>query len=238
MFKYLQNLRALYLITLLFLYSSSVHSSEMKEDIKNLENYLNSIKNISFIFEQYIKNEKTEIGWMQIEKPNKLRIEYKGANDLIIIANNYYLILYKANDDIITSLSNDGPWDVLINNDIKITEDIKNAMANGYVSAIKKISHNGVNHIFYDLLMKNEDDKFIYPIILHASTNPFKLNGWQIYNDKNEAVIIKIKNILKLNEQKLSLDIFTLSKKNRLEGKVWKGPFNKSPIIRKPTNRY
>ena len=46
-------------------------------------------------------------------KPDKLRIEYKGENDLIIIANSSYLVLYKANDDIITSLSNEGPWNIL-----------------------------------------------------------------------------------------------------------------------------
>ncbi len=52
---------------------------------------------MSFLFEQYSPNEEKQVGWMQIEKPNKLRIEYQGANDLIIISNAHYLILYKTN---------------------------------------------------------------------------------------------------------------------------------------------
>ena len=100
-------LKIIYSITLLFLFCSSSYSSNIQKDIINLENYLNSIDNMSFIFEQKDKKNKKDIGWMLVQKPDKLRIEYKGENDLIILANSSYLVLYKANDDIITSLSNE-----------------------------------------------------------------------------------------------------------------------------------
>ena len=93
------NLKIIYSITLFFIFCSSSHSSDIQKDLIALENYLNSINNMSFIFEQKDKKNKKEIGWMLIQKPDKLRIEYKGENDLIIIANSSYLVLYKAKDD-------------------------------------------------------------------------------------------------------------------------------------------
>ena len=46
------NLKIIYSITLLFLFCSSSYSSNIQKDLIALENYLNSIKNMSFIFEQ------------------------------------------------------------------------------------------------------------------------------------------------------------------------------------------
>ena len=127
------TLKIIYSITLLFLFCSSSYSSDIQKDLIALENYLNSIKNMSFIFEQKDKNNKKDIGWMLVQKPDKLRIEYKGENDLIIIANSSYLVLYKANDDIITSLSNEGPWSILTKKNIKISINENNIEANVYL---------------------------------------------------------------------------------------------------------
>ena len=87
--------KLIYILLIFFLYSSSSRTENINNPIEALENYLNTIQNMSFIFEQQSPNKEKEIGWMQIAKPNKLRIEYKGANDLIILSNSYYLILYK-----------------------------------------------------------------------------------------------------------------------------------------------
>ena len=123
----MQNIiKTLSLFIILFLYCFTSNSSETDEDLRILENYLNSINNMSFTFSQVDHKEQKEIGWMQIVKPNKLRIEYKGENDLIILANSNYLVLYKAKDDIITSLSNDGPWNIFTKTNIKVTKDLNN----------------------------------------------------------------------------------------------------------------
>ena len=84
------NLKIIYSITLLFIFCSSSYSSNIEKDLIALENHLNSINNMSFIFEQKDKKNKKEIGWMVVQKPDKLRIEYKGENDL-----NHYLRLDK-----------------------------------------------------------------------------------------------------------------------------------------------
>jgi outer membrane lipoprotein-sorting protein len=229
--------KLIYILLIFFLYSSSSRSEDINNSIEILENYLNTIQNMSFTFEQQSPNKEKEIGWMQIEKPNKLRIEYKGPNDLIIISNSYYLILYKANDDIITSLPNDGPWSILTKNNLQFGLDKNNPDTNGVVNNVKELKINKVNHIFYEILMRNQDDQLMPPIMLHTSSNPFRIYGWTIFNEKNEATNIKILERLSFNKKSLNENIFKLSEQDRLKGDVWEGPFDKPQIARKPAYR-
>ena len=230
------NLKIIYTITLFFLFCSSSYSSNIQKDLVALENHLNSINNMSFIFEQKNKNNKKEIGWMLVQKPNKLRIEYKGENDLIIIANSSYLVLYKANDDIITSLSNEGPWNILTKKNIKIAISEDNIEANVYLKKIKNFSNNNKNFTTYEILMKNEDNQFNIPLLLYTSSNPFQINGWEI-GEKDNKTQVKILKILELNKKNIDSNIFLLSEKNRNEGKVWLSPFDKKAVIREPKYR-
>ena len=230
------NLKIIYTITLFFLFCSSSYSSNIQKDLVALENHLNSINNMSFIFEQKNKNNKKEIGWMLVQKPNKLRIEYKGENDLIIIANSSYLVLYKANDDIITSLSNEGPWNILTKKNIKIAINEDNIEANVYLKKIKNFSNNNKNFTTYEILMKNEDNQFNIPLLLYTSSNPFQINGWEI-GEKDNKTQVKILKILELNKKNIDSNIFLLSEKNRNEGKVWLSPFDKKAVIREPKYR-
>ena len=230
------NLKIIYTITLFFLFCSSSYSSNIQKDLVALENHLNSINNMSFIFEQKNKNNKKEIGWMLVQKPNKLRIEYKGENDLIIIANSSYLVLYKANDDIITSLSNEGPWNILTKKNIKIAINEDNIEANVYLKKIKNFSNNNKNFTTYEILMKNEDNQFNIPLLLYTSSNPFQINGWEI-GEKDNKTQVKILKILEFNKKNIDSNIFLLSEKNRNEGKVWLSPFDKKAVIRDPKYR-
>ena len=218
------------------MYSSSSKTEDIGHNIKMLEDYLNTIENMSFIFEQYSPNEEMEIGWMQTEKPNKLRIEYQGANDLIIISNAHYLILYKAKDDIITSLPNDGPWNILTKNNLQFSSDKNHSDANGIIDNTKVIQINGTNHIFYEILMRDKDKNLLPPIILHTSTKPFKINGWTIFNKENQGTQIKIVKEISFNESLVNENIFKLSEKDRIEGNIWASPFNKTQILR--MNKY
>ena len=230
------NLKIIYTITLFFLFCSSSYSSNIQKDLVVLENHLNSINNMSFIFEQKNEKNKKEIGWMLVQKPNKLRIEYKGENDLIIIANSSYLVLYKANDDIITSLSNEGPWNILTKKNIKIAINEDNIEANVYLKKIKHFSNNNKKFTTYEILMKNEDNQFNIPLLLYTSSNPFQINGWEI-GEKDNKTQVKILKILELNKKNIDSNIFLLSEKNRNEGKVWLSPFDKKAVIREPKYR-
>ena len=229
--------KIIYLILILFMYSPSSNSEDIEKNIEMLENYLRSIKNMSFTFEQYSPNKEKETGWMQIEKPDKLRIEYEGDNDLIIISNSAYLILYKAEDDIITSLPNEGPWSILTKGDLQLSSNKNDPDADGIINNIKTLEINNINYIFFEVLMRNQETQLLSPIILYASIKPFIIKGWTIFNDKNERTKIKIMNNLSLNDNNINANIFRLSEKDRLAGNVWQGPFKKPQIIRKPKGR-
>ena len=229
--------KLIYIILIFLMYSPSSKTEDISHNIRILEDYLNTIKNMSFIFEQYSPNEEKKIGWMQIEKPNKLRIEYQGNNDLIIISNAHYLILYKAKDDIITSLSNDGPWNILTKDNLQFSSNIGHADANGIIENTRVMQINGKNHIFYEISMRNKYKQLLAPMILHTSTNPFKINGWTIFNKENQGTQIKIIEELSFNKKIVNEKIFKLSEKNRAEGNVWVSPFNKTQIIRRKKYR-
>ncbi len=233
----MQKYKIIYLVLIFLMYSSSSRPEDTIQNTKILENYLNTIKNMSFIFEQYSPNQEKVLGWMQIEKPNKLRIEYKGNNDLIIISNDYYLILYKAHDDIITSLSNDGPWNILTKDDLKFSSNENNSVANGIIDSTREVQINGANHIFYKILMRDKNKKLLPPIILHTSTKPFTIKGWTIFDNKNQGTQIKIIEELSFNNEKIKENMFTLSEKNRQEGTLWKGPFKKKQVARRKKHR-
>ena len=66
---------------MLYLILTNSATSKDLDRIKILEKYLSSIKNISFTFLQTTNNADTIKGWMLIEKPNKIRIEYEEPED-------------------------------------------------------------------------------------------------------------------------------------------------------------
>ena len=231
----IQILKKIYLICLFFLFCSPSYSSDLQRDLIALQNYLNSFENMSFVFEQS-DNKNKETGWMLLQKPDKLRIEYEGENDLIIIANTSYLILYKAKDNIITSLSNTGPWNLLTKNNIKITTEPNDKNANVYLEKTRHFSKNKNNYIVYNISMKDESGQFNIPILLYTSLNPFKIEGWEISNNSDQ-INVKVIEVLKFNEEIINEDMFLLSEKNREEGNVWLSPFKKDNIIRRPEYR-
>ena len=233
----MQKYKIIYLLLILLVYTSTSKAEDTDHSVKKLENYLNTIENMSFIFEQSSPNGEKVFGWMQIEKPNKLRIEYKGANDLIIISNSHYLILYRANDNIITSLPNDGPWSILTKNNLQFSSDKDNPDANGIIINTKIFKIKEANHIFYEVLMRNKDKQLLPPIILHTSEKPFKINGWTIFNEENEGTQIKIIEEISFNAGVVNENIFKLSENDRLKGNVWLSPFNKEKVIRKKKYR-
>ncbi len=235
MIKYINTLKA-YLLrcTIIYLLISNCLADELNENkISLLEEYLSSVNNISFTFQQ-TTDDKSIKGWMIIEKPNKIRIEYEEPEDLIIIGNNHYLILYNANDNLTTNLENKGPWNILTNAEINLSSNRDDKNINGFVEEIKEIDMKDGKHLFYKILMKN-NNSFFPPIILHTSIDPIKILGWSI-NDANKTYI-KIIDIIKINEKELNKEVFELRQEDRNSGNVWVGPFNRAPANRNPDYR-
>ena len=232
--KYLKLFIFKFILYLILTYSATCEDlTEYRINI--LEKYLSSIKNISFTFLQTTNNEEAIKGWMIIEKPNKIRIEYEEPQDLIIVANKNYIVLYDANDNLTTSLDNDGPWNILTNPNIILSNDETDKNINGFVEEIKEIDMKDGKHLFYKILMKNKQNINFPPIIIHTMSDPPKILGWTIYN-KNKTYI-KILEIIDVNIKNINKEIFYLSDADRKSGNVWKGLSKRAPAERKPKYR-
>ena len=55
------------------------------EDVKKIENYLNSIKTMRADFVQIASNGEKVEGRLYIEKPNKIRMEYNAPSNVLIV---------------------------------------------------------------------------------------------------------------------------------------------------------
>ena len=205
-----------------------------EDKINILEEHLSSIKNISFTFQQTTNGESIN-GWMIIEKPNKIRIEYEHPEDLLIIGNDHYIILYNADENLTTNLENNGPWNILTSTKITLSDDKNDKHSNGFVDEIKEIEMKDGKHLFYKIFMKNINDSYFPPIVIHISINPIKILGLSII-DKNKTYI-KVLDILNINKKNLDKEVFKLSQEDAQSGDVWKGPFNRAPANRPPDYR-
>ena len=121
----------LFFIIKFFIINESL-SQDLDENIYILENYLNNLDNSSILFEQKSFDGKIDKGWMIIKKPNNIRIEYDEPNPNIILSNNDYLIIYDADDDLITHLPiTDGPWTIFTEENLRLSSKENTVIYNG-----------------------------------------------------------------------------------------------------------
>ena len=225
------------LITFNLIVNFNGFANNLEDKTKKLEKYLSSINNISFIFQQSSNDKKVLEGWMQIKKPDKIRIEYNEPNNTIIIANKNYIVLYNAKDNLRTSLENDGPWIIFTKNNPILSNNQNDINITGYVEEVKEIDMNNKKHLFYKIFIKNKNNLQLSPIIIHTTLDPFTILGWTISDNKEKKTYIKIKTIISINKNNIKDDVFSLSKREQDSGDVWKGPFNRPPAKRRAKHR-
>ena len=91
------------------------------EDVKKIENYLNSIKTMRADFVQIASNGEKVEGRLYIEKPNKIRMEYNAPSNVLIVGNGDYIVYYDKELDQITNIDyEDIPAAAILANTVKI----------------------------------------------------------------------------------------------------------------------
>ena len=83
--------KILYIFLIFFFFPINNVFSIDNKLLKNIENYLNELNNISSEFVQSTSSGTQDTGKILISKPGKLRIEYKGKNKLLIVADGKWL---------------------------------------------------------------------------------------------------------------------------------------------------
>ena len=229
----------LFFIIKFFIINESL-SQDLDENIYILENYLNNLDSSSILFEQKSFDGEVDKGWMIIKKPNNIRIEYDQPNPNIILSNKDYLIIYDADDDLITHLPiTDGPWTIFTEENLRLSSKENDTSSHGFVKNIEEVNFNNKINFLYKIVMKTSNGVFLdSKIIVYTKIDPFEIIGWKIVNANDQEIFIKIYKIMKENFNENNLEIFTLTDIDKKSGNVWKGPFNRLPAKRYPRDRF
>lgn len=229
----------LFFIIKFFIINGSL-SNDLDEKIHILENYLNNLDSSSILFEQKSFDGEVDKGWMIIKKPNNIRIEYDQPNPNIILSNKDYLIIYDADDDLITHLPiTDGPWTIFTEENLRLSSKENDTSSHGFVKNIEEVNFNNKINFLYKIVMKTSNGIFLdSKIIVYTKIDPFEIIGWKIVNANDQEIFIKIYKIMKENFNENNLEIFTLTDIDKKSGNVWKGPFNRLPAKRYPRDRF
>lgn len=153
------------------------------QKIKQIENYLNNVKTIKADFVQTASNGSTAEGSLYVEKPNKIRMEYKEPTNVLIVGNGDYIVYNDKDLDQVTNIDyEDIPASLILANNIKIDgKQIK--VSNYYEDAGSTV-----------VTLRYPDKQEIAPITLTFTNNPFALRQWSIVDPQSVEVIVSLYN--------------------------------------------
>ena len=176
-----------------------------KEDIAKVESYLNSIKTLSADFIQIASNGEQVEGHLYVEKPNKIRMEYKAPSNILIVGNGDYIVYYDKELDQITNIDyEDIPAAMVLANTVKIGKDLKVTDFNKD-PGITKIS------------LKYNDSGDLGPFTLVFANNPFELKQWKVITPQSLEVSLSLYGTVV--DGKLNQDLFKFSKREATKKK-------------------
>ena len=178
-----------FLFFFLLFFNTEIEAIEKKNIIKNLE----SIKNLSFNFEQNIDGKK-EKGNCVLQYPKKIFCKYDLKNQKTLTSNGRYIVIKTTNSHYIYNIKKT-PLNLILNKNF-IIDKIKNA--DGRILNGKFIGFH---------FLENENE-----INLFFNKNNYNLIGWQtidIYQNLSVTFISSITKNIKIDEK-----LFILPKQN------------------------
>ena len=189
------------ILAIFFLLTATAHAAASNEDIKKVENYLNSIQTLSADFVQIASNGEKVEGRLYIKKPNKIRMEYNAPSNILIVGNGDYIVYYDKELDQITNIDYEEIPAALIlantvqinNKDLKVTDFIKDP-------GITKIS------------LKYNKAQELGPFTLTFANNPFELKQWKVITPQSLEVSLSLYDTV--TDATLNDTLFTFSKRN------------------------
>lgn len=154
--------------------------AQSKEEIKQIEDYLNGIKTISARFLQMASNGSSAEGELKIAKPNKIRMTYAEPTDVLIVGNGDYIVYHDRELDQVTNIDyEDVPASLLLANNLKIDgKEIK---------VVDFQKDGGMTSVTVEYAKGNTG-----PITLVFSNQPFELKQWKIVDPQNVEISISL----------------------------------------------
>ena len=175
---------------LIFFLNQKISIALDEKLIKQIENYLNKINNVSSQFIQSSTSGSEEMGKILISKPGKLRIEYKKNKKLLIIADGKWLHYFDTDiNEIQSIIIEKSPAWILLKKNINLKKDFN----------INKLEKKR-GKITLTIIDKNIEN--IDKIELIFSSSPIKLKKWIITDIDETETTVALLNIKKIKKFK------------------------------------
>ncbi len=167
-------------LILSFLWATPAAFTQTTSELKQIEDYLNSIKTLQARFVQNASNGNVAEGYLWIEKPNKIRMEYTPPTNVLIVGNGDFIVYNDQDLDQISHIDyEDIPASLILGNNIKIDgKSIK-------VIDFYRDSGTTIATLEYT---KGE----IGPITLTFNNQPFELRQWKIIDPQSVEVTVSL----------------------------------------------
>ena len=141
-------------------------SERDQADIESVESFLNELNTYRAEFIQVSPEGHYSEGWIWIQRPRYLRVEYAAPNNLLLVADGTYLIFIDRDIDQISKYSyQSGPFRFLLREDVDLTEDM-------IVNAISRQPD------LLNITLVDEDDYKAGSVTLSFEKSPMQLMGW------------------------------------------------------------
>lgn len=181
-------MRKVILISLLISLSMMPHAMAVdwsagdKADINAVELFFNELETYQTQFVQTSPEGLSSKGWLWLERPRHLRVEYAPPTNLLIVANGTFLIFVDRDIDQISRYSYEtGPFRFLLKEKIDFTEDM-------IVNTI--VRETGLLR----LKLVDEDDPRAGSVILSFREAPMALAGWTVIDSNGSKTEVSLHN--------------------------------------------
>ncbi len=152
------------------------------EEVKRIETYLNSLSTVNAEFIQVAPDGGISEGTFFMQRPGKLRWEYKSPEDVLLIANNDVITYYdKSLDQISHGHTDSNIASFLARKDIKFS---------GSIDILKVQEEAGLLKVTIRDKKKPEDGK----LTMIFDNEPIALRKLEIANNQNEVTQVTFQN--------------------------------------------
>jgi outer membrane lipoprotein-sorting protein len=217
--------KSFFLLTIYFyLLISIVSINELisKDAHIDLLNKLNENFPAEIYFNQIDNQNNLSKGWMIIGKKGLARVEFEPPNHFIMVADGKWLIVHDAQYDRTSYLPLDGGILGALLYPEKFNEK----------NQLDVIKNN--NNLYYSLVSENFEDT---ELRVFFDQDYKQLKGWNIIENKNISIKIKILKITKIqNLKKMDKNIFKFPEFMRANEKGFLGPYERT-IKKIPTSK-
>ena len=209
-------MKIILLITTLLFTTPSFANTQITNDAKlrkNIEKYVNSLQSISGNFNQISSNGAKDSGKFYIQKPGRMRLEYKSP--ILLVADGSSIVYFDKKLDQISYIAQESnPASIILNGNIDLTSDKPDAK----ITNITK-NKNDILEIELTLIDAKQTGK----ITILFNEKPLSLIGWKIKDAQGITTTITLSNIKP--ETNLSSSLFKISRTKSFNNKKSKSKY-------------